>query len=45
MCPVAERIQPLIMSFKTNYRNLEEAKKQASILKRLIASIDATKTS
>lgn len=45
MCPVAERIQPLIMSFKTNYRNLEEAKKQASILKRLIEHIDATITS
>jgi hypothetical protein len=38
MCPVAERIQPQIMSFKTNYRNLEEAKKQAFILKKIDSS-------
>jgi len=36
MCPVAERIQPQIMSFKTNYRDINEAKEQASILKKLI---------
>lgn len=38
-CPVAEEIQPKIMQFKTNYRNLEDAKKQASILKNLINSL------
>ncbi|MEO1944054.1 MAG: DegT/DnrJ/EryC1/StrS family aminotransferase [Candidatus Thioglobus sp.] len=32
-CPVAEMIQPRMMQFKTNYRNLEIAKQQAQILK------------
>ena len=39
MCPVAERVQRQMMSFKTNYRNLEEAHRQASILNDLIQSI------
>jgi len=40
MCPVAERVQPEIMQFKTNYRNLDEAKEQAAILKKLIDSLN-----
>jgi len=32
LCPVAERLQPKIMAFKTNYGSLEEAKRQADIL-------------
>lgn len=32
-CPVAERIQPQIMQFKTNWLNIEDAKKQAEILR------------
>lgn len=43
MCPVAETVQPQIMSFKTNYRNLKDAKKQASILKKLILSLNKAK--
>jgi len=38
ICPVAEAVQPKIMQFKTNYRNLEDAKKQANILKNVILS-------
>ena len=36
MCPIAEKVQKQMMSFKTNYRDLEEAKNQALILKKLI---------
>ena len=39
LCPVAEEVQPKIMQFKTNYRNLDDAKNQASILKNLIKSL------
>ena len=39
LCPVAEEIQPRIMQFKTNYRNLEVAKEKADILNRLINKI------
>jgi len=37
ICPVAEAIQPRIMQFKTNYRNIDEAKKKAEILNNLVA--------
>ena len=36
MCPIAEKVQSQLMSFKTNYRNLEEAKNQALILQKTI---------
>lgn len=36
ICPVAESIQPKIMQFKTNYRDLELAKSKAEILKKVI---------
>jgi perosamine synthetase len=36
LCPVAERIQPMIMQFKTNYRSYELAQKKADILRKLI---------
>jgi len=39
LCSVAEEIQPRIMQFKTNYRNLEVAKEKAEILNRLINKI------
>tara|TARA_B100001093_G_C26774827_1_gene991861 strand:- start:70 stop:1335 length:1266 start_codon:yes stop_codon:yes gene_type:complete len=39
MCPVAELVQSQIMSFKTNYRNLEAAKRQAKLLGQLIKSL------
>lgn len=36
LCPVAEHIQPLVMQFKTNYRDLNLAKKKAEILSGVI---------
>lgn len=35
-CPVAERVQPCIMQFKTNYRSLDEAKQFIDILGKTI---------
>lgn len=36
ICPVAESIQPKLMQFKTNYRDLELAKRKAQALKKTI---------
>lgn len=36
LCPTAETIQPKLMQFKTNYRDLKLAKKKAEALKRVI---------
>lgn len=36
LCPIAERIQPLIMQFKTNYRDLRLAEMKAEALLRTI---------
>ena len=36
LCPVAESIQPKIMQFKTNYRDMELAKSKAMALKKTI---------
>jgi len=36
MCPVAESLQPKIMQFKTNYRDLNEAREKAEALKKTI---------
>ena len=36
ICPNAEFVQPKIMQFKTNYRDLDVAKQKAEILKELI---------
>lgn len=38
LCPVAERVQKQIMQMKTNYRDLELAKRKADILAKLIRS-------
>lgn len=38
-CPVAESIQPKLMHFKTNYRNLKVAKEKVSILGKAIKKI------
>ena len=35
-CPIAEKLQPKIMQFKTNYRNLKLAQLKAKALKRTI---------
>ena len=39
LCPVAEDIQPKIMQFKTNYRNLDVAKQKTEILRKTIESL------
>ena len=37
LCPIAEKVQPKIMQFKTNYRDLTLAEQKADVLRRLIA--------
>ena len=32
LCPVAEKLQPKLFQFKTNYWNIEDAEQQAEIL-------------
>jgi len=39
LCPVAESIQPKLMQFKTNYRDLDIAKKKARALERTIKKL------
>ena len=39
LCPIAEDYQTKIMAFKTNYRDLVNAKKQVQILASLIDEI------
>ena len=39
-CPVAEALQPKMMLFKTNYRNMDVAQRKASILTELIEAIE-----
>lgn len=39
LCPVAERVQPQIMQFKTNYRSRRLAQQKAEILRRAIATV------
>jgi perosamine synthetase len=41
LCPVAEHIQPKIMQFKTNYRDLDLAEKKADILRKIILKFAA----
>ncbi len=36
LCPVAERVQKQIMQIKTNYRDIELAKRKADVLYKLI---------
>lgn len=38
--PVAEKIQKQIIQFKTNYRNLNEAKNNANILKKILEDLE-----
>ena len=35
-CPIAEKIQPTMMQFKTNYRTIEEAKKNIEVLRKSV---------
>lgn len=43
LCPVAENIQPKIMQFKTNYRDLILAKTKAEALKKTIEKLSGQK--
>ena len=43
LCPVAEDYQKKIMAFKSNYRDISEAKKQATLLRKLIGNINSGK--
>ena len=36
LCPVAERIQPKLMQFKTNHRDIETAREKAEALRKTI---------
>ncbi|MBE0613481.1 MAG: DegT/DnrJ/EryC1/StrS family aminotransferase [Burkholderiales bacterium] len=38
ICPVAERLQPRLAQFKTNYWNIDDAKRQAEVLSKTLAS-------
>jgi perosamine synthetase len=38
LCPIAEKLQPRLLQFKTNYWDLNDAAKQAQILKQTIES-------
>lgn len=40
VCPVAESVQPKMMQFKTNYRNLAIAQEKAKVLARTINEIE-----
>ena len=39
--PVAEKIQKQIMQFKTNYRDLNAAKKNSKILQKILKKIES----
>ena len=41
LCPIAESIQSKLIQLKTNYENLEYAKKQASILNQIIRELNS----
>lgn len=41
LCPLAERVQPRLLQFKTNYWNAASAQKQAEILRRTLQSFGA----
>ena len=40
LCPVAERLQPKLMQFKTNYRDLELAKRKTEALRKTIEKFE-----
>jgi perosamine synthetase len=40
LCPVAENVQPRLMQFKTNYMNLDDARKQAEALRKTIEALN-----
>jgi perosamine synthetase len=39
LCPVAERVQPKLMQFKTNYRDLRLAEQKADVLRKTIQKL------
>jgi perosamine synthetase len=45
LCPIAEQLQPRLLQFKTNYWNLDDARRQADILLATIANAERFGTS
>lgn len=43
LCPVAEEIQPKLMQFKTNYRDMELAKRKTEALRKTIRALEGNK--
>ena len=41
-CPIAEKIQPSIMQFKTNYRTIDEAEQKIDILRKTLENYQIT---
>lgn len=44
LCPIAESLQPNLLQFKTNYFDLNRAKRQAEVLHNTIACFEGRKT-
>lgn len=40
ICPVAEKLQPRMLQFKTNYWNWDDAEKQAEVLKKTLLQLN-----
>ena len=40
LCPVAEKLQPRMLQFKTNYWDWEKAEQQADVLEKTIGQLD-----
>ena len=40
LCPVAEKLQPKLLQFKTNYWNVDRVGQQMEVLKKTIAFFD-----
>lgn len=40
ICPIAEKLQPSLVQFKTNYWDIDDAKRQAEILSKTLASFN-----
>lgn len=41
ICPIAEKLQPRMLQFKTNYWNLKDAEKQADVLQKTLKELDS----
>ena len=39
-CPVAERVQPTLLQFKTNFGSVEAGLEQATVLRRVLGGVE-----